>query len=403
MKGFFSKKVVESKTRMAGKPLSCISCGLYKNTKNPRMPPFGNFKKQILNIGEAPGQTEDLKGKQWQGKAGQLLQNTYEKYGIDLFEDCININAVNCCPEGNTSPTNFQIACCRKRVQNIIEEYQPKIIVLFGKAALFSLIGNRWKKDLGNISKWRSFVIPDKDYKAWVCPVFHPSYILRNNEREIKTVWNKEIQAISELVGKKLPRYRKPTIHLIGDNLQILNEIKTNIVSLDYETTGLKPHAKGHEIVCGSISPNENEAFVFTIPDNEEDRSPLLDILKNPSIAKTSHNIKFEHTWTKVIFGIEINNWGWDTMLASHLLDNRSGITGLKFQTYINFGIVDYSSEVDSFLVAKDSNSFNKVHELMSTKEGKEKLMVYCGYDTIYQYRLMQLQTEKINYDFLPF
>lgn len=216
-------------------------------------------------------------------------------------------------------------------------------------------------------------------------------------------MWNQEIRAISELVNKRLPRYRNPKIHLIGNNLQVLNDIKTDIISLDYETTGLKPHGKGHEIVCGSISPNENEAFVFTIPDNEEDCKPLFNLLSNPLITKTAHNIKFEHTWTKVILGFDIDNWGWDTMLASHLLDNRPGIAGLKFQTYINFGVVDYSSEVDSFLVAKDSNSFNKTKELMSTIEGKEKLMHYCGLDTIYQYRLMKLQTERIDYDYLPF
>jgi len=39
----------------------------------------------------------------------------------------------------------------------------------------------------------------------------------------------------------------------------------------------------------------------------------------------------------------------------------------------------------------------------MSTNEGKEKVMRYCAYDTIYQFRLMKLQTKQIDYDFLPF
>lgn len=403
MKGFFTQKSTSSKTRMAGKPLSCVSCGLYKDCKNPRMRAYGNFKKEILNIGEAPGKIEDLKRKQWQGKAGKLLQKTYEKYGIDLFEDCININAVNCRPKENKTPTNFQIACCRRRVKKVIEEYQPKIIVLFGKPALFSIIGDQWLKDLGSISKWRGYTIPDRKYKAWILPVFHPSYILRNNEKEVRTVWKKEIKQISNFVGNSFHKYKKPKIHIIGDNLQVLNQINTDIVSIDYETTSLKPHAKGHEIVCASISPNDYEAFVFTIPKDKEKLKPFLDILKNPTIVKTAHNIKFEHTWTKTILNIEIQGWGWDTMLASHIFDNRHGIAGLKFQTYVQLGIVDYSSEVDSYLQAKDSNSFNKTKELMKTNEGKEKLMRYCGLDTIYQYRLMKLQTDKIEYDFLPF
>ena len=57
--GFFTRKETESKTRPNGKTLSCTSCGLYKRVISPKMQPFGNFKKGIMNIGEAPGEIED--------------------------------------------------------------------------------------------------------------------------------------------------------------------------------------------------------------------------------------------------------------------------------------------------------------------------------------------------------
>ena len=60
------------------------------------MAPYGNFKKKILNIGEAPAEFEDSKGIPWQGRTGRLLQEAYKKVGIDLFNDCLNINAVSC-------------------------------------------------------------------------------------------------------------------------------------------------------------------------------------------------------------------------------------------------------------------------------------------------------------------
>ena len=96
MKGFFNLPQQSKETK--GKILGCSSCGLFQSVLSPKMQAFGNFEKGILNIGEAPGETEDRKGKQWQGKVGRLLRDTYDSLGIDLFEDCLNINAINCRP-----------------------------------------------------------------------------------------------------------------------------------------------------------------------------------------------------------------------------------------------------------------------------------------------------------------
>jgi len=211
MRGFFNLKDFKSKSRPDGKTYSCASCGLYKYVLSPRMQPFGKFKKGILNLGEAPGETEDKKGKQWQGKAGQRLQEAYKKLGIDLFEDCLNFNAINCRPVdnkgNNRSPTNNEILCCRQRVLKVIEDYKPKVIVLFGQAALESVIGWRWTKQLGNISKWRGFTIPDQHFKAWLCPTFHPSYIERQQDSlELETIWMQDLKkAIKKIDEPKWP------------------------------------------------------------------------------------------------------------------------------------------------------------------------------------------------------
>ena len=82
----FAKK--ETKKRSDGKSYTCESCGLYKNCTSPRMQPYGNFRKGIMVIGEAPGEVEDEKGMPWQGKTGRYLARFYRRLGIDLFEDC---------------------------------------------------------------------------------------------------------------------------------------------------------------------------------------------------------------------------------------------------------------------------------------------------------------------------
>ncbi len=348
--GFFTAKQTESKSRPDGKTYSCASCGLYKDVKTPKMEPYGEFEKKILVIGEAPGKTEDRRGHPWQGKAGRLLQNTFKnELNIDLFEDCLCMNAVNCRPEDNRTPTNYEVDCCRKKVLEVIESYKPKLIILLGNSALYSVIGHRWKKGLDGIMKWRGWTIPDQDFNCWICPTFHPSFVLRG-EKEVKTVWVNDLKQAIGKVDESLPKYKEPNIETI-EHLGVLKELILHHISIDYETTGIKPHAKGHRIVCVSIAINENHCYVFMMPKSRKNRQPFIDLLANPD-GKMAHNMKFEETWSVVRLRQSVRNWKWDSMQAAHILDNRPGVTGLKFQVYVRFGVVDYSSEVDSYLKA---------------------------------------------------
>ena len=407
MEGFFTKKETQSISRPDGKIHSCYACGLYKDCESPRMKPYGNFKKKILNIGEAPGEMEDRNGKPWQGKAGRLLRRTYKSLGIDLFDDCLNINACSCRPTdkggNNRSPSNFEVGCCRKAVLRIVDEYKPKVIILLGNIALFSLIGHRWKKDLGGITKWRGWSVPDQDFGCWVCPTFHPSFIERSDINSVEEViWSQDLeQALSYWEHHPFPKHVEPEIEIIED-LTILNKIKSAEIAFDYETTGLKPHAPGHRIVCVSVADTKDHAYAFMMPGVRNERLPFINLLTNSRIGKIAQNMKFEHTWSKVRLKTEVKMWMWDTMLASHVFDNRAGITNLKFQAYVNFGIVDYASEIAPYLKAtdnKDGNALNRINELLAIPGGKEKLLKYCGLDSIYEYRLAKQQES----DQLPF
>lgn len=406
MKGFFDISQGRSKSRPnVNKTYSCASCGLYKKAITHKIEPYGNFKKGILNIGEAPGFEEDKREKPWQGKVGRILKRAYRKVGIDLFDDCLNINAVNCRPSGNKTPTPHQIACCRNvMVEDVIQQYQPQVIVLLGSSALKSFLGHRWKSDLGGIDKWRGWTIPDQDYKSWVCPTYHPSFIARSEE-EVEVIWLQDLERIAEMTDQKLIRFKKPNIEFV-DDLSFLYDLKTDLTSLDFETTGLKPHREGHEIRTASVSPNPNKSYVFEIPKERKKLKPFLDYLDNHKIGKMAHNMKFELAWAEQILGQTIKGINFDSMLAAHILDNRPGVAGLKFQTYVRLGIVDYASEVEPFLRAgnKESggNDFNSVNKLMNTPEGRKKLMLYNGYDTAYEYRIALQMINEIDYDFLP-
>ena len=403
MESFFTKKETQSKSRPDGKVYSCASCGLYKEARNPKMDAFGNFKKGIINIGNFPDAVDDKKGKQWQGKAGRLLSRTYRDIGIDLFEDCLNINAVNC--YSNDLPSGYQIECCRSViVQKLLDKHKPKVIVLFGDIAVQSFLGQRYPKDLKNINLWRGWMIPDQDYNAWVLPVFDPEEVLDNSE-QVLTIWKNDLERVKTAVFTTFLTQPVCNIKYI-DDLTILSRIrrKIQVMAFDYETTGLKPHAPGHRIICVSIA-TKNNVYVFMMPKTKKERQPFIDLLQDEKIEKMAHNMKFEDTWTRNRLRTEIKNWGWDSMIVAHLLDNRKGITSLKFQTYVNFGVIDYASDVTYYLQSgtNNGNAINRIQELLDKPDGEKTLLKYCALDSFYEYQLAMKQIKQMEFDSLPF
>ncbi|HDN17637.1 MAG TPA: hypothetical protein ENF41_01130 [Candidatus Bathyarchaeota archaeon] len=366
---------------------------------SPRMEPHGKGKKGILVIGEAPGEWEDRRGKQWQGKVGRVLRRTLREFDIELFEDCVCVNAVNCRPPNNKTPSAFQIQCCRPKVWKVIEEFRPKLILLLGNAALESFLAERWKKKLGGITRWRGWRIPDREVEAWVCPTYHPSYVERKGRGESveELIWKQDLESALSLLSEPLP-YRgndekciecTTDVERIRRFLKELRECKI-FVAFDYETTGLKPHSKGHRVVCVSICTADN--FCISFPITSSVRGIFKGFLRS-EIPKEAQNIKFEDTWSRFYFREEVRNWVWDTMLASHVLDNRPGVTGLKFQVYVRFGVLGYDDKVAPYLSSnsKDANAFNRID-----KVPLNDLLLYCGLDSLYERRLAGLQMEEI-------
>jgi len=408
MSGFFDKNALDTSDFHKGKRVGCYLCSL-KAKGNIRDEVVGKFKKGIINILEF---TEGSIRSFFDTPAGMLLTNIYQDAGIDIIEDCLNLVAIRCVK----SPKDIEeshVLNCRAGLLTALKINQPKLIISFGTVSLKSLMGGRLDP-VGELEKWRGHIIPDQLHKCWLSFVYSPSYaspkrknsFMGDNDKQeaILQVWKTDIQKALSHVGKPWQRDKTPQIEIIED-LRPLNKIKSDIISIDYETTGIKPHAKGHRIVCVSVADTVDHCYAFMLPDNKQGREPFLNLLKNESVNKMAHNMKFEEAWSICRLRQPVMGWYWDSMLAAHILDNRPGITGLKFQTYINFGIQDYSTEVSPYLKSgeKHANSLNSIQKLLTTFGGREKLLTYCGMDTIYQYRLAVKQMELMGYDDLPF
>lgn len=395
--GFFDLPAV-SRQRGA----TCAACGLYKFVRSPKMEAFGKFNRRILCIGEAPGETEDIRGLPWQGKVGRRLQNAFKDLGFDLFDDCLSTNSTQCRPQtksgANRTPTSNEIACCRNRVLSTIEESRPNLILLLGNAAIESVLTTRWKNDIGTVSKWRGWRIPDRHFNAWICPTFHPSFIERET-KEVETIWMQDLARALELADQPVTQFAdEENLVKVVDDASFILDLE-GPVAFDFETTGLKPHDRTrHKVVMMSVCNSLDKAYSFMMDD--VNRRYVRRFL-NSNVEKIAQNMKFEDTWSRVLLNCEVKNWLWDTMLATHVLDNRPDITGLKFQVYVNFGLADYSSGVSEYLKSvdsKDGNAVNKISELIKTGSGRHRALVYCGMDSLFEYRLALMQMKALGF-----
>src|SRR5215510_6770215 len=141
----------------------------------------GNPEAKLLIIGEAPGPEENVKGKPFVGRAGQLLDKILESADFDPEKDVYITNSVFRLPPGEDGkafrkPTTEEIEYYRPFVLEIIRLIDPVIMLLTGNVACQSILGKTGITSLRG--EWTQVD------ERWVMPIFHPSYLLRNPVRD---------------------------------------------------------------------------------------------------------------------------------------------------------------------------------------------------------------------------
>ncbi|MFW6180567.1 MAG: uracil-DNA glycosylase [Spirochaetota bacterium] len=161
--------------------VSCTRCRLHRGRKNA-VPGEGNPHADILLVGEGPGAEEDLQGRPFVGKAGQLL--TRMLAAIELTrEEVFVTNIVKCRPPQNRNPLPDETEACFPYLQGQIELLDPVVIVCLGGPAAQRLTGS----ELG-ITKLRGRFHHFLGYP--VLPTYHPAAVLRFPEKYKRPVWN---------------------------------------------------------------------------------------------------------------------------------------------------------------------------------------------------------------------
>lgn len=169
---------------------SCEKCQLAQK-RNKIVFGEGDPHADILFIGEGPGRDEDLSGRPFVGKAGQLLTKIIEN-GLKVPRQSIYIcNIVKCRPPGNRDPYDMEAAACISYLKKQIELVQPKVIVLLGKVALRYLMGID-----KSMHKSREMELFYQDIPVY--PTYHPSALLRNDKFK-RPVWEDMKKVIRKL------------------------------------------------------------------------------------------------------------------------------------------------------------------------------------------------------------
>jgi uracil-DNA glycosylase len=170
----------------------CHRCSLGKMRKNLVFGE-GNPHAKLVFVGEAPGAEEDLQGRPFVGRAGQLLTKIVDAMGLKR-EDVYICNILKCRPPGNRNPLPEEIESCEPYLIRQLGAIQPSVICALGTFAAQTLL----KKKGIPITVLRGQF---HDYHGiQLMPTYHPAYLLRNPGAK-KQVWEDVQQIMKVLAG----------------------------------------------------------------------------------------------------------------------------------------------------------------------------------------------------------
>jgi uracil-DNA glycosylase len=167
-----AQKHDDSLEKIAANVRGCPLCKLSRSRKNA-VPGEGQLSAKIMFIGEAPGRSEDEKGRPFVGAAGRILDELLKKAGIERSQVFIT-NIVKCRPPNNRVPKEDELTACRPYLDRQIALIKPKVICILGRTAYSSLLGG------SSITANRGKIVERAGQKYFL--TFHPAAVIYNKD-----------------------------------------------------------------------------------------------------------------------------------------------------------------------------------------------------------------------------
>jgi len=165
--------------KLRGQIAACTRCSLHQ-TRTNTVPGEGDVNADIMFIGEAPGKNEDLQGKPFVGRAGDIFDKLLAS--INLTRQQIYLcNILKCRPPDNRNPLSSEINACIGSLDLQIKIINPKVIGTLGNFST-AYVFEKFNVPPAKISSVAGKVIdvttPFGEKK--VVPVFHPAVATYN-------------------------------------------------------------------------------------------------------------------------------------------------------------------------------------------------------------------------------
>ena len=157
---------------------ACRKCPL-GDTKTNTVFGSGNQNAELMFIGEAPGENEDLQGKPFVGASGRLLDKYLDAVGLKR-EDAYIANILKCRPPKNRDPMQTEQDACIDFLRAQTKLLKPKIIVCLGRIAAMRLI----RPDFKITREHGQFI--EKGGILFTA-LYHPSALLRDETKRPDT------------------------------------------------------------------------------------------------------------------------------------------------------------------------------------------------------------------------
>lgn len=391
-----------------GLSLTCERCGGYVGASSPDIPYDGDGKNRVLVITEYPSAGDDRNNGVLTGSQGTFLEKKFRMHGWDLFRDCWVTHAVRCRPNHKKGvPTKKQIDHCRMKVIEEIDTLKPDAIIVLGSISLGAIADGAIDANIysySGVQMWHGD-IP-------VYPLFNPLTMLKSkHDANLHGYFDVTMKKILRGCLNPPKKYNTNYIERIKpclkfDQIEELFEdiipwaIKDNLsIAFDYEGTGLNPYIPGHVTTSMALAVETENSYPFPVDTDfnhwrKSEREKLEEYIKyflECDAYKVAHNAMFEAKWSSQIHGV--HPWiDWDTMVIQHAIDPvRKGITGLKKQAFVRWGIRDYAEDSKPYIEAKDGEHFNRMREFPIPKQ-----MMYVGSDALLTSELFIEQQSEI-------
>lgn len=332
-------------------------------------------------VGDNPNYLEDNKGEYGHGNPHKLLLELLHSAGIE-YKDCYYTPAVKCRKGEKGKVSATQLKHCKEYLLGELEKVNPDYVITLGSTALKALTNK------AKITEIHGQVIEHKSgFK--VLPTFHPSMSLRDPR-----FWDRihaDFRRFGKIInGEELTQHELKYKRVIDSKglSEVLRAIKTSrVVAYDLETNGLQMRYRTSEIGQTVIATFRTVYVVehecFTKDEMTKFHHQAKTRMKGKVVV--GQNAKFDNLWLHYMFGVRFP-LTFDTMLASHLLDENSP-NGLK-------------QNARSILEAEDWDVDLKVKKGQDlTEEQKENRARYAAWDGFYTIRLYKYFKDKLSED----